>query len=85
LKEAFLLPHPTAAGKPEFAAVDMGDGGFALLALDKVQSGDLSKVTPDQREALRHQMAQAYGSEATRELLEMLRSRTKIKINKNLM
>jgi len=85
LKAAFLLPHPTAAGKPEFAAVDMGDGGFALLALDKVQSGDLSKVTPDQREALRHQMAQAYGSEATRELLEMLRSRTKIKINKNLM
>jgi peptidyl-prolyl cis-trans isomerase D len=85
LKEAFLLPHPVAAGKPEFAAVDMGDGGFALLAVDKVQSGDLSKVTPDQREALRHQMAQAYGSEATRELLEMLRSGTKIKINNSLM
>ena len=85
LKEAFLMPHPTAAGKPEFASVDMGDGGFALLAVDKVQGGDLTKVSPDQRDALRHQMAQAYGSEATRELLETLRSKTKIKINKSLM
>ena len=85
LKEAFLMPHPSAAGKPEFAPVDMGDGGFALLAVDKVQAGDLSKVSPDQRDALRHQMAQAYGSEATRELLETLRSKTKIKINKSLM
>ena len=85
LKEAFLMPYPTAAGKPEFAAVDMGDGGFALLAVDKVQTGDLSKVTPDQRDALRQQMTQAYGSEATRELLEALRSKTKIKINKSLM
>ena len=85
LKEAFLMPHPTAAGKPEFATVDMGDGGFALLAVDKVQAGDLSKVSPDQRDALHHQMAQAYGSEATRELLEMLRSKAKIKINKSLM
>jgi peptidyl-prolyl cis-trans isomerase D len=85
LKEAFLLPHPTAAGKPEFAVVDMGNGSFALLAVDKVQPGDLSKVSADERDTLRHQMAQAYGSEATRELVEMLRSKTKIKINKNLM
>jgi peptidyl-prolyl cis-trans isomerase D len=85
LKEAFLLPHPTAPDKPGFAIVDMGDGGFALLALDKVQAGDLSKVTAEERDTLRHQMAQAYGSEATRELVEMLRSKTKIKINKNLM
>ncbi len=85
LKKAFLLPHPTAAGKPVYAGVDMGDGAFALLAVDKVQAGDLSKVTAGERDTLRHQMAQAYGSEATRELLEMLRSKAKIKINKNLM
>ncbi len=85
LKKAFLLAHPSAPNKPEFAIVDMGDGGFALLAVDKVQAGDLSKVTAEERDTLRHQMAQAYGSEATRELLEMLRSKTKIKINKSLM
>ncbi|MEO7052655.1 MAG: SurA N-terminal domain-containing protein [Rhodanobacter sp.] len=85
LKEAFLLPHPSAPGKPEIAIVDMGDGGFALLAVDKVQAGDLSKVTAQERDTLRQQMAQAYGSEATRELVQMLRSKSKIKINKNLM
>ncbi|MEO8747610.1 MAG: SurA N-terminal domain-containing protein [Rhodanobacter sp.] len=85
LKEAFTLPHPVAAGKPEFAAVDMGDGGFALLAVDKVQGGDLSKISPEQREALRHQMAQAYGAETTRELLVMLRGKTKVEISKSRM
>ena len=84
LKQAFLLAHP-AAGKSEFAAVDMQDGSYALLAVDKVQSGDLSKIAPEQREALRHQMGQAYGNEATRELVDVLRSKTKIKLNKSLM
>jgi peptidyl-prolyl cis-trans isomerase D len=78
---AFLLPHPVN-GKPQYAAVDMGKGIYALLAVDKVQPGDLSGVTPDQRESLRQQMVQAYGSEATSELIEVLRSRTEIKINR---
>jgi peptidyl-prolyl cis-trans isomerase D len=84
LTQAFLLPHP-AAGKPQFAAVVLKDGSYALLAVDKVQDGDLSKVPPGQRDSLRQQMAQAYGAEATRELLELLRADTKIKINKNLL
>jgi len=81
LKQAFLMPHP-AAGKSQFAAVDMQDGTFALLAVDKVQDGDLSKVPPEEHDALRQQMAQAYGAEATRELIEQLRAKTKIQINK---
>ncbi|WP_458072183.1 SurA N-terminal domain-containing protein [Rhodanobacter sp. BL-MT-08] len=81
LKQAFLMPHP-AAGKSQFAAVDMGDGTFALLAVDKVQDGDLSKVPPEERNALRQQMAQAYGAEATSELIDQLRAKTKIQINK---
>lgn len=84
LTQAFLLPHP-AAGKSQFAAVDMKDGSYALLAVDKVQDGDLSKVPPEQRDSLRQQMTQVYGSEATRELLELLRANAKIKINKNLL
>ncbi|HEY8327813.1 MAG TPA: SurA N-terminal domain-containing protein [Rhodanobacter sp.] len=80
LTQAFLLPHP-AAGKPQFAAVDMLDGSYVLLAVDKVQDGDLSKVPPEQRESLRQQMAQAYGYEATRELVDQLKAKTKIKIN----
>ncbi|HEV2680335.1 MAG TPA: SurA N-terminal domain-containing protein, partial [Rhodanobacter sp.] len=84
LTQAFLLPHP-AADKPQFAMVDMQDGSYALLAVDKVQGGDLSKVTPEQRESLRRQMTQAYGTETTRELLELLRAKAEVKINKRLM
>ncbi len=82
VQEAFVLPHPEA-GKSQFAAVDMQDGTYALLALDKVQGGDLSKVTPEQRESLRQQMAQVYGVEARRELLDVLRAKAEIKVNKS--
>ncbi len=84
LTQAFLLPHP-AKDKAQFAAVDMQDGTFALLAVDKVQGGDLSKVTPEERESLRQQMAQAYGSETTRELIGLLKAKAEIKFNKTRM
>jgi peptidyl-prolyl cis-trans isomerase D len=84
LKQAFLLPHP-AQGKPQFAAVDMQDGTYALLAVDRVQDGDLSKISSPEREALRQQIGQAYGSETTQELIDLLKSKTKIKYNKALM
>ena len=82
--EAFLLPHP-ADGKPQYAAVDMHDGSYALLAVDKVQGADLSKVTPEQRDMLRQQMTQAYGAVATQELIKSLRNSTEIKIAKDRM
>jgi peptidyl-prolyl cis-trans isomerase D len=72
LDQAFLLPHP-AAGKPQFARVQMQDGSYALVAVDKVQDGDLSKVTPEQRTMLRTQIA-------THEVIEGLRAKTEIKI-----
>ncbi len=84
LTQAFLLPHP-AAGKPQYAVVDMQDGGYVLLAVDKVRDGDLSKVPAEQRDALRQQMTQAYGYEATRELIGQLRAKTEIKVNEKLM
>jgi peptidyl-prolyl cis-trans isomerase D len=84
LKQAFLLAHP-AAGKPQYAAVDMSDGTYALLAVDRVQDGDLSKISAPERDALKQQIGQAYGTEATQELLEALKSKTKIKYNKSLM
>ncbi|MFC4526794.1 SurA N-terminal domain-containing protein [Dyella halodurans] len=79
LDQAFLLPHP-AAGKAQFARVQMRDGSFAVVAVDKVQDGDLSKVTPEQRTMLRSQMAQAYGAIATHEFIEALKAKTEIKI-----
>jgi peptidyl-prolyl cis-trans isomerase D len=81
LTQAFLLPHPLDK-QSQFAVVDMLNGSYALLAVDKVQDGDLSKLLPEQREMLRQQMVQAYGYEATRELIDQLKTKAEIKINK---
>ena len=82
--QAFLLPHPID-GKPQYAAVDMHDGSYALLAVDKVEGADLSKITPAERDMLRQQMMQAYGAVETQELIKALRSGTEIKIAKDRM
>ncbi|MBD8898313.1 SurA N-terminal domain-containing protein [Rhodanobacter sp. DHG33] len=82
--QAFLLPHP-AGGKPQYAAVDMQDGSYALLAVDKVQGADLSKFTPQDQDMLRQQMTQAYGAVMTQELIKTLRNSTEVKIAKDRM
>ena len=69
----------------EACAKTFPDGTHALLALDKVQAGDLTQVTAEQRETLRQQMAQAYAVEATREMVSELRGKVKVKYNKTLM
>ncbi|WP_266156741.1 SurA N-terminal domain-containing protein [Dyella silvatica] len=84
LEKAFLLPHP-AAGKPQYAVAATRDGNYALLAVDKVQDGDLSKITPAERDKLRGDMAQAYGTLATREYISALKANITIKIAKDRM
>ncbi|AIF48376.1 SurA N-terminal domain-containing protein [Dyella japonica] len=79
LEQAFLLPHP-AAGKAEFARVALQDGNYALVGVDKVQEGDLSKISAEQRNTLRDQMSQAYGILATQGFIDSLKSKTEIKI-----
>lgn len=82
--QAFLMPHPVD-GKPQYAAVDMKDGSYALLAVDKVQGADMSKLPPGQFDMLRQQMGRAYGTVATDELIKALRRTTEIKIAKDRM
>lgn len=82
--KAFLLPHPRD-GKPQFAAVALPEGAYALVALDKVEDGDLSDVTADQRRMLRQSMLAAYGNVATESFIDALRARTDIKIAKERM
>lgn len=79
LQQAFLLPHP-AAGKAQFARVALHDGSYALVGVDKVQDGDLSKISAEQRSTLREQMGQAYGILATQAYIDALKAKTEIKI-----
>jgi peptidyl-prolyl cis-trans isomerase D len=77
--QAFLMPHPVA-GQPQYSDVATAQGVYALIALDKVQDGDLSKVTAQQRDALRSEMSQVYGGISTQGLIDILRAKTEIKI-----
>jgi peptidyl-prolyl cis-trans isomerase D len=83
-EKAFVVPHPDH-GKPQFASVAMPDGGYALLAVDKVEDGDLSKITPEQRASLRNSMLKAYGNVATTGFIDALRAKTEIKLAKERM
>ncbi|WP_158884284.1 SurA N-terminal domain-containing protein [Rhodanobacter sp. L36] len=84
LTESFLLPHP-APGKSQYASVDMKNGSYALLAVDDVQDGDLSKISASERDSLRQSMSQVYGIVTTQELIDLLKSKTDIKYNKSLL
>ncbi|GAB2570857.1 peptidyl-prolyl cis-trans isomerase [Dyella jejuensis] len=84
LTQAFVTPHP-ADGKPQYADVSLDHGTYAVLAVDKVEGGDLSKFTADDRQQLYRQMMQAYGGVETQGFVDMLKSNTKIEIAKDRM
>ncbi|KRE99505.1 peptidylprolyl isomerase [Frateuria sp. Soil773] len=76
---AFLMPHPQD-GKPQFGDVALPNASYALLAVDKVQDADLSKVTPEQRSALRQSMLKAYGNVATTGFIDEMKKHVEIKV-----
>jgi len=80
--QAFLAPHPVD-NKPQFASVALGDGSFAVMAVDKVQGADLAKVAPEQRDELRREMLQFYGGEATSGFINALKAKADIKLAKD--
>jgi peptidyl-prolyl cis-trans isomerase D len=84
LDAAFVTPHP-ADNKPQFATAQVGDGVYAVLAVDKVQGGDLSKVSADQRKELYREMMQVYGGVETQGFVDMLKAKTTSKIAKDRM
>ncbi|WP_233842985.1 SurA N-terminal domain-containing protein [Dyella sp. 2HG41-7] len=85
LMQAFKTPHPAADGKSQFADVELDHGTYAVLAVDKVQGGDLSKMTADDRQQLYRQMMQAYGGVETQGFIDMLKAGTKVEIAKDRM
>lgn len=84
LTQAFVIPHPVN-GKPQYADVSLDHGTYAVIALDKVEGGDLSKMTADDRQQLYRQMMQAYGGVETQGFVDMLKASAKIQIAKDRM
>lgn len=84
LDKAFTMPRP-GKDKPQFAMASLGNGSFALLALNAVHPGDVSKIPSLQRKILLQQMRQSYATVATEEWLKLLKSNADIKIAKERM
>ncbi|KGI77596.1 SurA N-terminal domain-containing protein [Oleiagrimonas soli] len=84
LETAFSMPHP-AKGKATYATVEVSDGNYALIALDGVQPGDISKIPEMVRNGLRQRMAQAYATTETNAFIDVLQKHTKIEIAKQRM
>ncbi|UPG88637.1 SurA N-terminal domain-containing protein [Luteibacter aegosomaticola] len=79
LRELFSLPHPVD-GKPSWTAVDVGNGTYAVVAVDKVTDGDPAKVEKATRGALRGQMMDAMARAVTLEYVDALRAKAKITV-----
>lgn len=84
LDKLFAMQAPVD-GKPRFAKVELGDGGFALLALKDVHAGDPDDIPEAQRKMLVDQMRRAYATSATNEWLETLKHSVDIKFSKDRM
>ena len=85
LTQAFKTPHPSADGKSQYANVALDHGTYAILAVDKVEASDLSKMTADDRQQLYRQMVQAYSGMEAQGLVDMLKAKSKIEIAKDRM
>jgi peptidyl-prolyl cis-trans isomerase D len=77
LDAAFRLPHP-AKGKVDYASVHLGGGGYALIAVDGVHTGDISNITDMQRNFLRERMRQAYAASEVDGFLKVVRKHTEV-------
>ncbi|HET7266761.1 MAG TPA: SurA N-terminal domain-containing protein [Oleiagrimonas sp.] len=80
LDKAFMMPRPEDK-QPSFGMVSLGDGSYALLALDAVHPGKVDKVPKFQRQMLLSQMRQAYAATSVKEWLKMLKGKTDIQVS----
>lgn len=81
--EAIFAAQRPAAGKPSAGKVKLGADAYAVFTVDKVSEGDLSKVTPEQRDGLRRQLLQVQADGATRSFIESTRKQFKITVHED--
>ncbi|MDE1957936.1 MAG: SurA N-terminal domain-containing protein [Xanthomonadaceae bacterium] len=80
LKQVFLMPQPMV-GKPSVAQMDLGQGRYALVALDAVHPGDPAKLPTQLRQMYLDQLKQIYAQAAASGFIAALRQHTAVKID----
>ena len=77
LQEAFKVPHP-AEGGAEYAAVTLGDGGRAVLAVSGVQLGSADKMGDQERTTMRAVLGSRNGQYDYKDLLTELNAKAEV-------
>jgi peptidyl-prolyl cis-trans isomerase D len=73
----FAVEKP-AAGKVTAGKAKMETGGYAVFVVSKVNEGDLSKITPEERLGLQQQVVQMEGGTAIDAFVAALRKQYRI-------
>jgi peptidyl-prolyl cis-trans isomerase D len=78
--EAFFQAPRAQGAQATVQKVDLGDGQYIVFAVRRVQDGDLTRVSPEQRQQLREQLAGVSGESAQQAYVRAARSRYRIEV-----
>lgn len=82
VEHAFTMKKP-AEGKSQYSGIQLPSGDFAVVAVNKVTVGDVSKADKAKRETLKRNIAGIRGQVAYADLLQALKDRSDIEIHEN--
>lgn len=77
--QIFAVPRP-AEGKASAGRLALGNGAFAVFAVTQVKDGDLSQVTPEQREGMKQQLVQLAGMNSSTEFVKFMRKQFDVNV-----
>ena len=75
---ALFSAQRPAEGKVSAGKALMQDGGYAVFVVDKVNEGDATKITPEQRVQLQQQIVQMEGAAAVESFVATMRKKFKV-------
>ena len=78
INAAIFATQKPAAGKLSAGKAKMEDGNYAVFVVNKVNEGDLAKITPEQRTQLQQQVVQMDGASDVAAYVAALRKQYKI-------
>jgi len=78
INAAIFATQKSAAGKVSTGKARMEDGNYAVFVVNKVNEGDLTKITPEQRTQLQQQVVQMDGASDVAAYVAALRKQYKI-------
>ena len=78
INAALFSAQRPAEGKVSAGKAQMQDGAYAVFVVDKVNEGDTTKITPEQRQQLQQQIVQMEGAAAVESFVANMRKKFKV-------